>query len=144
MPRCCPLRLGSAITICAQGVSCPHPAAYFTRVRGRCETDPALRGSRHDALGPAVRRKLRRVARQYSSTVGRVDTCHVAVSVHAASDRRRRAIQDTPNIGRAPTLPLPEFIIGVETHKQIHLAHRCIDLRRHHGSNLVHIAALAR
>jgi hypothetical protein len=31
--RCCPLRLGSAITICARGVPCLHPAADFTRTR---------------------------------------------------------------------------------------------------------------
>src|SRR3954471_22218442 len=30
-------RLGSATTICAQWVSCPHPAMHFTRVSGRRE-----------------------------------------------------------------------------------------------------------
>ena len=30
-----PPRLRSATTICAHGVSCPHPAVHFTRVRGR-------------------------------------------------------------------------------------------------------------
>jgi hypothetical protein len=31
--RCCPLRLGSTLTICAHGVNCLHLATYFTRVR---------------------------------------------------------------------------------------------------------------
>src|SRR5215208_1521672 len=46
---------------------------------------------------------IRRAARQYSGTLTRVDTCHVAVSVHAACDHRRRAIQETTIIGTAST-----------------------------------------
>ena len=43
--RCCALPLGSAITICARGVSCRRPAAYFARVRGRRGTDQLLSDS---------------------------------------------------------------------------------------------------
>jgi hypothetical protein len=35
-----PVAARIAITICAHGVSCLHPASYFTQVRGRRGTDP--------------------------------------------------------------------------------------------------------
>ena len=40
-----PVAARTAITICAHGVNCPHPAPCFTRVRGRRGTDSPLRGS---------------------------------------------------------------------------------------------------
>jgi hypothetical protein len=83
-----PPRLGSAITICTHGVSCRHPAAYCTRVRGRRATHPAgafvpatvLSG--HDVLPAAQRTDI------YLTALGIVLTLIYAVGLLVRPRRR--------------------------------------------------------
>jgi hypothetical protein len=53
--RCCPLRLGPSISVCAHGVNRLHPAAHFTRVRPTRNRSPADRVHSHGAFRPVDR-----------------------------------------------------------------------------------------